>query len=437
MQSTGHGLSAQDAISSIAGHAEPPNAAPRLILRTLARVPPPHETVHECQPPHDETTQSTAHGCALHDCQAVSIGHGLPPCSDTATIPRRRVCRPSPQGSVHSVHALNEDTVQSTAHGVSLQLLACVRYGHVLPDGALTTERARVWTPDPHDREQALQAENEDISQWVEQAPKKHGSSPLSDGHTMPPCPECLTMMRVRNRIPVPHVTEHGENALHADTMQSIAHGAAEHARCSVACAHDWPPNAPLCNAPRHRDCTPLPHDALHSVQSAHAIILQSMGHAWVLHSSISAAWGHACPPNCGCTETRWRVRQPLPHERLQAVAPLFQAVQSPTSQSTGHSLVLQLRVSVSGGQGTPCADAGTWTALWRPWIPDAHDCVHALHGPKVDTTQSFGHVCTLQVRSSVAGHSAPPFCAPASSMVGFFCTPVPQVRVQVVQPCS
>lgn len=48
-------------------------------------------------------------------------GHGTPPMEASATTCRERVVEPWPQVFVHSVHGVNSESVQSTAHGSSLQ----------------------------------------------------------------------------------------------------------------------------------------------------------------------------------------------------------------------------------------------------------------------------------------------------------------------------
>jgi hypothetical protein len=71
-------------------------------------------------------------------------------------------------------------------------------------------------------------------------------------------------------------------------------------------------------------------------------MIAQLTGHAWSLQERVSAECGQTAPPNVGATLSRLRLCEPVPHDTVQ----VDQASKVPTSQSTAHAAVLQLRVS-------------------------------------------------------------------------------------------
>jgi hypothetical protein len=68
----------------------------------------------------------------------------------------------------------------------------------------------------------------------------------------------------------------------------------------------------------------------------------QCTAHAWSLQERVSAACKQATPPNVGCCSVRLRLCEPVPHDLVQ----VDQASKVPTTQSTAHAAVLQLRVS-------------------------------------------------------------------------------------------
>jgi len=62
-----------------ASHALPLLAGAVTTLRVAVCTPPPHVFEHEDQSDQSPKTQSTGHGCVLHDCDCAKVGHSAPP----------------------------------------------------------------------------------------------------------------------------------------------------------------------------------------------------------------------------------------------------------------------------------------------------------------------------------------------------------------------
>ena len=105
----------------------------------------------------------------------------------------------------------------------------------------------------------------------------------------------------------------------------------------------------------RVRIRVPPPHIRLHSLHSPQGLTSQStgMGQGSLLQARVSMSSGQAIPPLPGCRVTvRVRVCVPPPHIRLHSP----HSPQGLTSQSTGmgQGSLLQARVSMSSGQAIP-----------------------------------------------------------------------------------
>ena len=89
----------------------------------------------------------------------------------------------------------------------------------------------------------------------------------------------------------------------------------------------------------------PVPHVCEHvlSAQSGHVPSTQLAGQQWSLHVRASRRLGHSTPPYwTAVVMERVRCCEPAPHDFVHAVHALY----VDTTQSTGHGLALQLRVS-------------------------------------------------------------------------------------------
>ena len=149
----------------------------------------------------------------------------------------------------------------------------------------------------------------------------------------------------------------------------------------------------------RNRLWTPEPHDLVHADHALNSDTTQCPAQSCVLQSRVSSRYGHALPPNCAAVVTlRDLDCDPVPHDLVHVV----HAVKLDTTQCTGQLCVLQGRVSLRYGHAYPPTVAGVTTDRERDWVPpvtdrrrrfllpvfSAHECVHADHALKADTTQ-------------------------------------------------
>ena len=137
----------------------------------------------------------------------------------------------------------------------------------------------------------------------------------------------------------------------------------------------------------RLRCCEPVPHDLVHVDQAPKADTAQWIGHGPWLHACVSAVCGHAAPPNLGAALVRVRDWKPAAHE----VEQVDQSPKLATTQSTGHACTLQVRASAECGHALP-PFAGCVRLRLRDWKPAAHDVEHVDQAPKAATAQSIGH---------------------------------------------
>ena len=100
----------------------------------------------------------------------------------------------------------------------------------------------------------------------------------------------------------------------------------------------------------RLRDCAPLPHDLVQAVQAAKAEVAQWTGHGpWLQALGLERVRADT-PPNLAATLTRVRVLEPAAHEVVQ----VDQVSEAPTTQSTGHMMLLQVSTSWRCEQDLP-----------------------------------------------------------------------------------
>ena len=116
------------------------------------------------------------------------------------------------------------------------------------------------------------------------------------------------------------------------DHLPLIGHGCALHACACWADEHALPPCLATTSPMRVRDCWPLPHCLVHVLHLPHVPSTQSIGHGLALQARVSVVDGHAAPPNWGATSPE-RVRdcEPGPHfveQLLQPpLVPFWQAI--------------------------------------------------------------------------------------------------------------
>jgi hypothetical protein len=86
----------------------------------------------------------------------------------------------------------------------------------------------------------------------------------------------------------------------------------------------------------RWRFCEPEPHDSVQVDQAEKSPSTQSIGHACVLHVSVSVVAAQSAPPNLGaCSTARLRERYPVPQVWLHSLS----WVHAPSLQSCGWPL--------------------------------------------------------------------------------------------------
>ena len=166
--------------------------------------------------------------------------------------------------------------------------------------------------------------------------------------------------VRLRDCVPPPHDIEHVVHSSHAE--YGHAHVPSSQSRCSAATLLDAaaPPQLGCVIARVRVFCPPSPHVLLHELQLPHSPTAPSTGQQCSLQARVSAEWGHALPPNCGCTTARMRTWLPPPHVALHT--PQLPSAKSLTAQSSGHDATLHSRVSMLAVQSAPSHSASLIT---------------------------------------------------------------------------
>jgi hypothetical protein len=183
----------------------------------------------------------------------------------------------------------------------------------------------------------------------------------------------------VRDLEPLPHdlvqLDQPSPLAAQLPTVQSSGHACVLHSSVSAACGHASPPKV-ACTSVRVRDLEPTPHDLVQLDQPsplmAQLPMPQSSGHVCVLHSFVSAACGHASPPVVACTSVRVRDLEPPPHDLVQLDQPSPLSAQLPMPQSSGHVMAPQAWYSVLCGHAWPPAEGGVLSRV-RDRMPPPH----------------------------------------------------------------
>jgi hypothetical protein len=149
-QCVGHAVSSQLIVSEAPPDERPPHCD-ALTSRRRVFVPGPHVVSHGPQDDQSPAVPSTGQQNSLHDETSRAWGQILPPASCTVIL-RTRCCCPTPQVSVHDVHAPQSPMAQSDGHGAELQSCVAVLAGHAAPPNCgCVTLRVRVELPPPQD----------------------------------------------------------------------------------------------------------------------------------------------------------------------------------------------------------------------------------------------------------------------------------------------
>ena len=195
--------------------------------------------------------------------------------------------------------------------------------------------------------------------------------------------------LRVRNLVPLSHISVQFEYGVHDDKTQSIGHEPVLHALCSKSGGHGLP-KAPLGATviTRVRLLTPLPQLTEHTLHSVKGETSQLVSHGCVAHGSSSTRGGHSAPLLVASwSMERVRVRVPPSHSFVQVV----NEPHGLTVQSTGHALVLHESSSESHGQEAPPYCAATSTVRKRVFKPPPQVSEHVVNEVHADTSQSTG----------------------------------------------
>ena len=167
-----------------APHTTPPCSAWRNVARCRTDTPLPHVCVHDAHAPQSDCTQLTGQACALQCLSSRVCAHLRPPYCACTVGTRDRLCQPEPHDSEHMSHAPQSESAQSTGHECELQTRCCDRAPHATPPCAagVTVRRARLCTPEPHDREHAPHAPQAETMQSMGQACSLQGCVSASAG---------------------------------------------------------------------------------------------------------------------------------------------------------------------------------------------------------------------------------------------------------------
>lgn len=175
--------------------------------------------------------------------------------------------------------------------------------------------RARRFAPPPQLCEQAPHTPQELTSQCTAQCAVPHTLVSEKPGHATPAYAGCVRMRRSRTLKPPPHVLEQSDQAPKLDTTQSMGHGAVLHAWSSSRCLQTSPPWTGCVTTLRARCCVPLPHVAVHGDHAVNELTSQWMGHGLELQSLCSEESPQGAPPKeASLMSRRMRISVPPPH---------------------------------------------------------------------------------------------------------------------------
>ena len=216
---------------------------------TMDRVrlftPVPHETEHAFQFVHADTTQFTGHPTSAHDRSSTSgDGQASPP--NVAAVVTERTCdwTPVPQLLLHFVHADHSETVQCTGHAAGSHILTFPKTGQATPPCCIGVVmiRLRLCAPIPQVTVHVLHSSHSDTTQSTGQGESEHERSSVSNGQTLPPCANCVIMLRLRLCAPVPQVRVQSLHAVQGDVVQCTGHLPSEHDCVSSVVGQALPP---------------------------------------------------------------------------------------------------------------------------------------------------------------------------------------------------
>jgi hypothetical protein len=206
----------------------------------------------------------------------------------------------------------------------------------------------------PHVTEQPDHAPNAAHAQLLGQQPAEHGSLSLSTSH-VPPHDSADDLVRERERMPLPHDTEHDVHGDHALSTQLTAqHAPPQFSDCDKSVGQAEPPHADVRVTARFRVRVPPPHCCEHAAHCDQSETWQFCGQQPVLHDcDCNVSESEHEPPHDACVMERERNCDPPPHATEQ----VDQLDQPPTTQLLGQHTASQARDSdklLASGQAPP-----------------------------------------------------------------------------------
>jgi hypothetical protein len=271
------------------------------------------------------------HSCVLQASLAMrSSGHAAPVPTCACVTVRARLRRPPPHVTEHVDHIDQLLTTQSSGHGCVLHAKASLSGGQ--SEALVTMVRVRDCVPPPHDTVHGDHADH-CVTEHV-QTPRLHDVVSLSASHAVPPLAGGTTTLRVRRDSPGPHICEHAPHEVHALSWQLTGHAAGEHASLSESGGHEAPLHCASVVTVRVCVRVPEPHVTEHDDHVAQLLTTHDTGQQPKPQLAVSESCGHAAPPLAGETViVRVRVLLAIvPHVAEQAA----HAVHSDTSQLIG-----------------------------------------------------------------------------------------------------
>jgi hypothetical protein len=269
-------------VSLSAPHAVPPLAGGVTTLRVRRKSPGPHVCEHELQVDQLLISQLTGHNAGEHDSFSLSGGHCAPPHEASVVTVRAREREPVPHVTEHDDHAAQLVTTHDTGQQPKPQLAVSDNAGHAVPPlaGACVTVRVRSFVADvPHVAVHAPHADQFDTVQCTGgggHVPGVHELCSLVKPGQMPPHDCGVCTLRVRVCKPVPHVTLHADHDDHAAHVQLTGQHPplAVHDSISESTSH-VPPHDSGVETERERERLPLPHVTEHGDHPDHGVNTQ------------------------------------------------------------------------------------------------------------------------------------------------------------------
>jgi hypothetical protein len=346
-------------------------------------VPAPHVTVHGDHVDHSDTAH--AHAACVHGCDSLSASHAVPPFDGVTTTERVRRRSPVPHVCEHALqfdHMLSE---QLTAHAAAEHgsLSDSDGHGEPLHIASVVTVRLRARVPLPHVTEHIAHADQFDVMQLTGQQPWPQLIDSLSVGHGVPPCMAAFVTVRERDFVAVvPHVAVQAAHADHVVTSQSTggsAHAGSMQAIDSLATPGHEPPHDCVDCTVRERVCVPAPHVTEQPDHAVNGDQTQSTGQQppLAVHESLSDSGSHVPPHDSADCLVRERVRVPLPHVTEQ---PVHDDHVFRTQLAAQHEPPQPSDSDRSLGHALPPHAAVVWIERVRVCVPPPHVCEHALH---------------------------------------------------------